>query len=95
VSRLRLAVDMARVEAFLTLAKELHFCQAADRLRISQPLVSCLIASLARSPDRSLNHRRAMKAGFAGAAARQAKVPKFHHTGARALARQSGLAGSR
>lgn len=39
---------MAQVEAFLTLADELHFGRTAERLYVSQPRVSRLIASLER-----------------------------------------------
>lgn len=40
------AVDLAQMEAFLTLAEELHFGHAAERLRVSQPRVSRLIVGL-------------------------------------------------
>ncbi|WP_214325638.1 LysR family transcriptional regulator [Nonomuraea sediminis] len=41
-------VDLAAMEAFLTLAEELHFGRTADRLLITQPRVSQLIRSLER-----------------------------------------------
>jgi len=39
-------VELAQIEAFLTLCEELHFGRTAERLRVSQPRVSRLIASL-------------------------------------------------
>jgi DNA-binding transcriptional LysR family regulator len=41
-------VDMAQAEAFLALAEELHFGHAAQRLCVSQPRVTRLIAALER-----------------------------------------------
>jgi DNA-binding transcriptional LysR family regulator len=41
-------MDMQQVEAFLAVADELHFGQAADRVVLSRPRVSRLIASLER-----------------------------------------------
>lgn len=41
-------MESSEIEAFLTLAEELHFGRAADRLRLSQPRVSRLIATLER-----------------------------------------------
>jgi DNA-binding transcriptional LysR family regulator len=40
------AMDLARVEAFLVVAEELHFGRAAERMYTSQPRVSRLVASL-------------------------------------------------
>lgn len=52
---------MAQVEAFLTLAEELHFGRAAQRLRVSQPRVSRLIASLERQAGGRLFERTSRK----------------------------------
>lgn len=41
-------MDMAQAEAFLAVAEELHFGRAADRLHVSQPRVSRLIAAVER-----------------------------------------------
>ena len=41
-------MDMAQAEAFLALAEELHFGRAAQRLCVSQPRISRLIATLER-----------------------------------------------
>ena len=41
-------MDADEIEAFLTLAEELHFTHTADRLHLAQPRVSRLIASLER-----------------------------------------------
>jgi DNA-binding transcriptional LysR family regulator len=41
-------MDMQQVEAFLAVADELHFGRAADRVVLSRPRVSRLIASLER-----------------------------------------------
>jgi DNA-binding transcriptional LysR family regulator len=54
-------VDMAQAEAFLTLAEELHFGRAADRLHVSQPRVSRLIASLERQAGGRLFERTSRK----------------------------------
>ena len=43
-----LAVDMAQAEAFFALAEDLHFGHAADKLHVSQPRISRLIAALER-----------------------------------------------
>jgi DNA-binding transcriptional LysR family regulator len=54
-------VDMAQVEAFLTLAEELHFGRAAQRLLVSQPRVSRLIAALEREAGGRLFERTSRK----------------------------------
>jgi DNA-binding transcriptional LysR family regulator len=50
-------VDMAQAEAFLAVAEELHFGRAADRLHVSQPRVSRLIAALERQVGGALFER--------------------------------------
>jgi DNA-binding transcriptional LysR family regulator len=52
---------MAQAEAFLTLAEELHFGRAAERLRVSQPRVSRLIAALERQAGGRLFERTSRK----------------------------------
>jgi DNA-binding transcriptional LysR family regulator len=52
---------MAQIEAFLALAEELHFGRAAQRLHISQPRVSRLIASLEREAGGRLFERTSRK----------------------------------
>jgi DNA-binding transcriptional LysR family regulator len=60
-AQLELPVDMAQAEAFLTLAEELHFGRTAQRLRVSQPRVSRLIASLERQAGGRLFERTSRK----------------------------------
>ena len=48
---------MAQVQAFLALAEELHFGRAAQRLRVSQPRVSRLIAAVERQVGAPLFER--------------------------------------
>lgn len=43
-------MDTTEIEVFLVLAEELHFGRTADRMRLSQPQVSRLIARLERRP---------------------------------------------
>jgi DNA-binding transcriptional LysR family regulator len=50
-------MDRAEIEAFLTLADELHFGRAADRLYISQSRMSRLIAGLERDIEGALFER--------------------------------------
>lgn len=52
-----LAVDMAQAEAFLALAEELHFGHAAQKLRVSQPRISRLVAALEREVGGKLFER--------------------------------------
>jgi DNA-binding transcriptional LysR family regulator len=58
---LELAVDVAQLEAFLVIAEELHFGRAAQRLHVSQPRVSRLIASLERQVGGRLFERTSRK----------------------------------
>ena len=50
-------MDMAKAEAFLAVAEELHFGRAADRLHVSQPRVSRLVAALEREIGGKLFNR--------------------------------------
>ena len=50
-------MDMAQAEAFLAVAEELHFGRAADRLHVSQPRVSRLVAALEREIGGKLFNR--------------------------------------
>jgi DNA-binding transcriptional LysR family regulator len=50
-------MDMAQAEAFLAVAEELHFGRAGDRLHVSQPRVSRLIAALERQVGGALFER--------------------------------------
>jgi DNA-binding transcriptional LysR family regulator len=50
-------MDTAEIEVFLVLAEELHFGRTAERLRLPQPRVSRLIASLERQVGGSLFER--------------------------------------
>jgi len=54
-------VDLAQVEAFLAVAEELHFGRAAERLHVSQPRVSRLIAALERQAGGRLFERSSRK----------------------------------
>jgi DNA-binding transcriptional LysR family regulator len=50
-------MDTAEIEVFLVLAEELHFGRTAERLRLPQPRVSRLVASLERQVGGSLFER--------------------------------------
>ena len=50
-------MDTAEIEVFLVLAEELHFGRTAERLRLPQPRVSRLVASLERQAGGSLFER--------------------------------------
>ena len=50
-------MDTAEIEVFLALAEELHFGRTAERLRVPQPRVSRLVASLERQVGGSLFER--------------------------------------
>jgi DNA-binding transcriptional LysR family regulator len=50
-------MDVTEIEVFLTLAEELHFGRTAQRLHLSQPRVSRLVASLERQVGGALFER--------------------------------------
>jgi DNA-binding transcriptional LysR family regulator len=50
-------MDTAEIEVFLVLAEELHFGRTAERLRLPQPRVSRLVASLERQVGGALFER--------------------------------------
>jgi DNA-binding transcriptional LysR family regulator len=50
-------VELAQIEAFLVLCEELHFGRTAERLHVSQPRVSRLIASLESEVGAALAER--------------------------------------
>jgi DNA-binding transcriptional LysR family regulator len=50
-------MNLAQVEAFLVLAEECHFGRTADRLHVSQPRVSRLVAALEREAGGTLFER--------------------------------------
>jgi DNA-binding transcriptional LysR family regulator len=50
-------MDTAEIEAFLALADELHFARTAERLHVSQPRVSRLVATLERKVGGKLFER--------------------------------------
>jgi DNA-binding transcriptional LysR family regulator len=54
-------VGMTHVQAFLALAEELHFGLTAQRLHVSQPRVSRLIAALERQTGGKLFERTSRK----------------------------------
>ena len=54
-------MDTIQIDVFLTLADELHFGRAADRLRLPQPRVSRLVAALERHVGGKLFDRTTRK----------------------------------
>ena len=50
-------MDTADIEVFLTLAEELHFRRTAERLRVTQPRVSRVVAALERQTGGKLFER--------------------------------------
>ena len=55
-------MEIAHVEAFLTLCEELHFGRASQRLHVSQPMVSRRIAALEREIGGTLFERTSRRA---------------------------------
>ena len=88
-------MDLTQVRTFLILAEELHFGRAAERLGLSQPRVSRLIASLEREVGGALFDRttRRVRLTPLGARLREGWQPSYGQLltaldNARATARQ-------
>ena len=90
-------MELAQIEAFLTLCEELHFGRTAERLRVSQPRVSRLIASLESEIGAALAERTSRRVVLTplGSRLRDELVPAYSTLttavlNARAAARSPG-----
>jgi DNA-binding transcriptional LysR family regulator len=90
-------VELAQIEAFLVLCEELHFGRTAERLHVTQPRVSRLIASLESEVGAALAERTSRRVVLTplGSRLRDALVPAYSQlnvalSNARAAARSPG-----
>src|SRR5262245_15257909 len=88
------AVEVAQIEAFLALCEELHFGRTAERMHVSQPRVSRLIASLESEVGAPLVERTSRRVSLTplGIQLREDRAPAYAQlttavTNARASAR--------
>ena len=88
-------MELEQVEAFLTLAEELHFGRTAERMHVSQPRVSRLIAAMERHIGGALFERssRRVRLTALGATLHAELAPAYAALcavveGAKAMARQ-------
>jgi DNA-binding transcriptional LysR family regulator len=72
-------LDLARIDAFLVLCEELHFGQTAQRLHVSQPRVSRLVATLERDIGGALFERTSRRVALTplGAQLRDQLTPAY------------------
>jgi DNA-binding transcriptional LysR family regulator len=91
-------VELAQIEAFLVLCEELHFGRTAERLHVSQPRVSRLIASLESEVGAALAERTSRRVVLTplGRRLRSELAPAYSllttaMSNARAAARSPGL----
>jgi DNA-binding transcriptional LysR family regulator len=91
-------MEMAQIEAFLVLCEELHFRRTAERLHVSQPRVSRLIASLESEVGAALVERTSRRVALTplGGRLRTELAPAYSllttaMSNARAAARSPGL----
>jgi DNA-binding transcriptional LysR family regulator len=85
-------LDLAHIEAFLVLCEELHFGRTADRLHVTQPRVSRLVASLERDVGGALFERTSRRVALTplGVRLRDELVPAYEQlTAAMAVARRA------
>jgi DNA-binding transcriptional LysR family regulator len=91
-------VELGQIEAFLVLGEELHFGRTAQRLHVSQPRVSRLIASLESEVGAALVERTSRRVALTplGSRLRDELAPAYSlliraMSNARAAARSPGL----
>jgi DNA-binding transcriptional LysR family regulator len=72
-------LDIAQIEAFLVLSEELHFGRSAERLHVTQPRVSRLVASLERDIGGALFERTSRRVALTplGVQLRDGLVPVY------------------
>jgi DNA-binding transcriptional LysR family regulator len=85
-------LDVAQIQAFLVLCEELHFGRTAERLHVTQPRVSRLVASLERDVGGALFERTSRRVALTplGGQLRDDVVPAYERlTAALAGARRA------